>query len=210
MEGKARILQAVLPALKECASTVEQSGYIAQLSRTMGIEEGIIRQELSNYRGLPEDALQPSRTFRSKVRQVDNAVRRAGRIVIRLAWDDPGVLDDLTEQVPLASFPDALHGEILRYLEQRVEAGETADDASALAVLSEEAAGELSRARVEDCGGADLAMVYDDCVRVLRKAYLAVLYDQHRIRADALQKEGKDFLQELEESKRIKKEMEAL
>ncbi len=210
MEGKARMIQAVLPVLKECSSAVEQNGYITQISRLIGVEEGIIRQELSRYRGGPVDDLLPTRQIRQAVRQVDNAVRRAGRIVIRQVWNDSGTLLDLIEKVPLARFPYALHGEILSYLERQATAGESADDASALSHLSEAASDELSRALIEDTGGEEPLAVYDDCVRVLRKAYLAELYEQHRLRADTLQREGKDFLQELAESQRIKKEMDAL
>ncbi len=210
MEGKARILRAVLPVLKNCASVIEQGGYIVRLSRSIGIEEGIIRQEMENYRGDPSDEFSSARPVRQTVHQVDNAVRRAGRIVIRQVWNDPGTLVDLTEKVSLDDFPYALHGEILRYLEKQAEAGAAASDATALSELSEEAADELSRAVVEDTGNGDPQAAYDDCVRVLRKAWLATLYEQHRLQADNLQREGKDFLQELAESQRIKKEMESL
>ena len=210
MEGKARALTAILPVLREC-SAVERSGYVSRLARTLGVEEGIIWQELRQYRGDPADELHPIRApIRKLVRQADNAVRRAGRIVIRQVWDDPGILAHLSALIPLEDFPYPLHGVILRYIAERAARGDASDDAAALAALDEAAADELSRALVEDAGGEDSLRLYDDCLRVLRRAYLTPLYEEHRLRADTLEKEGRDFWQELAESQRIKKEMDDL
>ena len=210
MEGKARALAAILPVLREC-SAVERSGYVSRLTRTLGVEEGIIWQELRQYRGDSAEALRPMRApIRKLARQVDNAVRRAGRIVVRQAWEDPGVLAHLSAMIPLEEFPYPLHGVILRYLKERAERGGASDDAAALAGLDEAAADELSRALVEDTGGEDAMTLYDDCLRVLRRAYLTPLYEEHRLRADTLEKEGQDFWKELAESQRIKKEMDDL
>lgn len=148
--------------------------------------------------------------IRKLARQADNAVRRAGRIVIRQVWNDPGTLAHLSALIPLADFPYPLHGVILRYLAERAERGDASDDAAALAELDEAAADELSRALVEDTGGEDSLKLYDDCLRVLRRAYLTPLYEEHRLRADTLEKEGRDFWQELAESQRIRKEMDDL
>lgn len=210
MEGKARALTAILPVLREC-NAVERSGYVSRLTRTLGVEEGIIWQELRQYRGDPAEAVRPMRVpIRKLARQVDNAVRRAGRIVIRQVWNDPGTLAHLSALIPLAEFPYPLHGVILRYLAERAERGGASDDAAALADLDEVAADELSRALVEDTGGEDSLKLYDDCLRVLRRAYLMPLYEEHRLRADTLEKEGRDFRQELAESQRIRKEMDDL
>ncbi len=210
MEGKARALTAILPVLKEC-SAVERSGYVSRLTRTLGIEEGIIWQELRQYRGGSMAEMEPPRAaIRKLVRQADNAVRRAGRIVIRQAWNDAGTLVHLASLIPLDEFPYPLHGRILRYLEERASHGTPPDNAAALNELDEAAADELSRALVEDPGDEDSFKVYDDCVRVLRRAYLAPLYEEHRLRADMLEKEGRDFLQELAKSQRIRKEMDDL
>lgn len=210
MEGKARALTAVMPVLKSCGA-VERSGYISRLTRTLGVDEGIIQQELRQYRGAIESGPhQASVPIRRLVRQVDNAVRRAGRLVIRQAWQDPGTLVHLASFFAWEDFPVPLHGEILAYLEARAAEGAAVDDAAALAKLSEAAADELSRALVEELGEMEPIDVYDDCVRVLRRSHLASRYEMHRLRADALEKEGKDFLQELAESQRIKREMDDL
>ena len=194
-------------------NAVELNAYVARLTRTLGIDEGIIRSELRRYTGQPQDPLSPQKApIRQAVRQADNAVRRAGRIVIRQVWQDAGTLAHLTAVVPLAGFPNRLQGEILQFLAGKIQRGEPVNDALALEGLGEEAAAELSRALVEDLGGQDLIAAYEDCVRVLRRACLKQRYDEHRLRADAMEREGNttQALQELAESQRIQKEIKEM
>lgn len=213
LEGKSSALSQVLPVLQESVNAVELNAYVARLTRTLGIDEGIIRSELRRYTGQPQDPLSPQKApIRQAVRQADNAVRRAGRIVIRQVWQDAGTLAHLTAVVPLAGFPNRLQGEILQFLEGKIQRGEPVNDALALEGLGEEAAAELSRALVEDLGGQDLIAAYEDCVRVLRRACLKQRYDEHRLRADAMEREGNttQALQELAESQRIQKEIKEM
>ena len=213
LEGKSSALNQVLPVLKESVNAVELNAYVARLTRTLGIDEGIIQSELRRYSGQPQDAAQLQKTpLRRAVRQVDNAVCRAGRIVIRQIWQDTGTLAHLTAMVPLEQFPNRLHGMILRFFAEKLQRGEAVQDALAINELGEEAAAELSRALVEDPGGQDLMTAYEDCVRVLRREYLKQLYDEHRLRADAMEREGQDTeaLQELAESQRIQKEIKEM
>ena len=73
----------------------------------------------------------------------------------------------------------------------------------------EEAMEELSRALTEDYDGQNFTLLYTECLRTLRKAYLKKLYEQHRLLADELERrDDPGFLRELEESQRIKKEMD--
>ena len=213
LEGKSSALSQVLPVLQESVNAVELNAYVARLTRTLGIDEGIIRSELRRYTGQPQDPLSPQKApIRQAVRQADNAVRRAGRIVIRQVWQDAGTLAHLTAVVPLAGFPNRLQGEILQFLAGKIQRGEPVNDALALEGLGEEAAAELSRALVEDLGGQDLIAAYEDCVRVLRRACLKQRYDEHRLRADAMEREGNttQALQELAESQRIQKEIKEM
>ena len=56
-----------------------------------------------------------------------------------------------------------------------------------------------------------MSELYDDCLKKLRKSYLASLFEEHRQRAIQLELAGDDgFLRELAESQRIKHEMDEL
>lgn len=211
MDGKAAALQEMLPVLYE-ANIVEQNEYIGRLTRILGIDEGIIRQELANYRGRPDELLQPRRApVRQAVRQVDNAVRRAGRIVIRQVWNDPDSILYLKSAVPLEEFPFAVHGEILRYLDEKNLRGEAFSDTAAMHELSGDAADELSRALVENLDSQDLMTLFEDCVKVLRKTVLRSRFEELRLKADALERANdSSFLDVLRESEAIRKEMDGL
>ena len=191
---------------------MEQNEYIGRLTRTLGIDEGIIRQELANYRGRPDESLQPRRApVRQAVRQVDNAVRRAGRIVIRQIWNDPDSILYLKCAVPLEKFPFTVHGEILRYFDDKITRGEAFSDTAAMSELSGDAADELSRALVENLDGQDLMQLFEDCVRVLRKTVLQLRFEELRLKADALERANdSSFLEVLRESESIRKEMDGL
>ena len=80
-----------------------------------------------------------------------------------------------------------------------------------LSELSEPAAEELSRAMVEDLGGRDEAEAYLDAVQALRKAYLYAQYLWHTQQSERLLQAGDEgYLEELNEVKRIKDEMDGM
>ncbi len=214
LEGKVNALTAMLPVLDGIKNAVELNAYITRIANVLGIDEGAVRTELSRYAhssSTESQAAAPKATMRRVVRQVDDAIRRAGRIVIRAAWEDSGVLAHLTAVIPLGRFPNKLHGEILQLIQRQSETGGRPDDLVAADALSEEAAAELSRSLVEDLGGQEAMEAYEDSVKVLRKVYLQGLYEEHSQRADELERRGDNgFLQELAESQRIKNEMDEL
>ncbi len=212
LEGKSRALRAVLPVLK-ALNVVEQGEYIQRMKSVLGIDEGIIRQELARFR---EEAivaeLRPEHApSRMPVREPNDAVCRAGRLVIRMAWNDPGAAVPVVAMLGDEPFPNAIHEQIWRYLAALAEKGEQPKDAEAMESLGEDASAELSRALVEETAGREPGRLYEDCVRVLLRAHLAAQFEKHRLLADAMQREGNsNFLQELKESQRIKEEMDNL
>lgn len=209
MDGKNRALRQLLPVLKSLGA-VEQSAYIQRLQSALGVDEGVIRQELALFRGEGAAAGSvPAAALRRPVCAADDAVRRAGRALIRMAWADPGAAIPVVAEMGGGAYPYPPHGTILRYLASLGEAGLLPRDADAAAALGDEAAEELSRALVEEAAGEEA--LYDDCVRALVLARLRAAFEEHRLRADAMEREGNsDFLQELAESQRIKQEIDRL
>ena len=217
LEGKVNALTAMLPVLAGIQNAVELNAYTTRIAQTLGIDEGAIRTELSRFLRQPGDpglenaVHNANAVVRRAVRQADDAIRRAGRIVVRSAWQDAGVLAHLTAVVPLAAFPNKLHAEILQFIQDKSERAEALDDVAVSEELSEDAAAELSRALVEESAGQETMEAYEDSVKTLRKVYLQGLYDEHSQKADVLQRRGDNgFLQELAESQRIKNEMDEL
>lgn len=205
-EGKNQALRAMLPVLSGLSDTV-LSEYTKSLAQTLLIDEGLIREELRRYRQQPpnvEDV--PAREpVRQVVRENDTALRKAGRLLIRAAYQDTEVLEDILKALPLEGIQDEVQREVLHAIQKRGEAGTQPD----LSGMSESAAEELSRALVEDLGGREEAEAYADSLKVLRHAYLSAQYLFHTQRAESLLKAGDAaYIDELKEAKGIKDEMD--
>ncbi len=212
LEGKSDVLSAVAPVLADMGNVVEQAGYISMLASMLGIDEGMIRAQVNHSSGA---GFSDSRAVRPAIRrasaQADDAVSKAGRAMIRLLWNDTGMLEHLLAFIPVEGFSSPAHREILMYLKNNFQNGSSWDAVIASGALSEEAAAELSRAFVEEVSDREPEEIYEDCLTILRRDYLSRLYEQHRLLADKLERQGDaDFLKELSESQRIKKEMDEL
>ena len=218
LDGKNRALRACLPTLR-AAGAVEQNAYIHFLQSNLGIDEGIIRQELAMYRSdEPQAELRPA-PRRQAVRSVDDAVRRAGRALIRMAWEDAGVAVLAVAELGGEPFPYPLHGELLRYIASCAEQGEAPSEERVAERFGEEAEAELSHALTEETPDKDGPHeerldkdgLCDAWVRAIRIAQMRAAFEEHRLRADAMEREGNsNFLQELQKSQRIKQEIDQL
>lgn len=207
LDGKVKALHEMMPVLAGIREAAVRSEYERRLAQTLMLDEGIVRSELHHYRPEAEDAVR--QPIRKAVAKPDTALRKAGRLVIRMAWQDAAVIAHLETIVPLEGIRDPAQREILAFLKAAAEKGCPVDDMSA-ATLSDEAAAELSRSLVEDLGGRDETEAYDDSLRVLRKAYLNALYTEHSRKANEYAQNGQHeaCLQELNEVNKIKHEMD--
>lgn len=207
LDGKVKALHEMMPVLAGIREAAVRSEYERRLAQTLMLDEGIVRSELHHYRPEAEDAVR--QPIRKAVSKPDTALRKAGRLVIRMAWQDAAVIAHLETIVPLEGIRDPAQREILTFLKAAAEEGRPVDDMSA-ATLSDEAAAELSRSLVEDLGGRDETEAYDDSLRVLRKAYLNALYTEHSRKANEYAQNGQHeaCLQELNEVNKIKHEMD--
>ena len=207
LDGKVKALHEMMPVLAGIREAAVRSEYERRLAQTLMLDEGIVRSELRHYRPEAEEAVR--QPIRKAVAKADTALRKAGRLVIRMAWQDAAVIAHLETIVPLEGIRDPAQREILAFLKAAAEEGRPVDDMSA-ATLSDEAAAELSRSLVEDLGGRDETEAYDDSLRVLRKAYLNALYTEHSRKANEYAQNGQHeaCLQELNEVNKIKHEMD--
>ena len=208
LDGKVKALHEMMPVLAGIREAAVRSEYERRVAHTLMLDEGIVRSELRHYRPEAEEA-QVRQPIRKVVAKPDTALRKAGRLVIRMAWQDAAVIAHLETIVPLEGIRDPAQREILTFLKAAAEEGRPVDDMSA-ATLSDEAAAELSRSLVEDLGGRDETEAYDDSLRVLRKAYLNALYTEHSRKANEYAQNGQHeaCLQELNEVNKIKHEMD--
>lgn len=209
-EGKRRALEALLPVLDALSGTV-LGEYSKKIARQLMVDEGLVREALSSYRRepLPPEVSPARAPVRRAVHRADGALQKAGRVLIRAACKDRGVLTHFSAFVPLTGIADEAQREVLEAIQRQAGAGGAA--MPELSELSEPAAEELSRAMVEDLGGRDEAEAYLDAVQALRKAYLYAQYLWHTQQSERLLQAGDEgYLEELNEVKRIKDEMDGM
>ena len=214
LEGKVKALHAMLPVLTGIREPAVLGEYIKRLSQALLLDEGIVRDEFRRFghQPLPEDSGVVQREpIRQVVRRTDTALQRAGRIVIRLAFQDVGILAHFATMVPLNDVSDEPQREILLALQELAAQGKNSNDTEMANKLSETAMAELSRAMVEDLGVLSETEAYSNAVRVLRKAYLNMRYVEHSQRAAELARQGDTaYVAELNQAQKIKSEMEEL
>ena len=214
LEGKVKALHAMMPVLVGIREPAVLGEYIKRLSQALLLDEGIVRDEFRRFghQPLPEDSGPVQREpIRQVVRRTDTALQRAGRIVIRLAFQDAGILAHFATMVPLTDVGDESQREILLALQEFAAQGKNSNDTELANKLSEAAMAELSRAMVEDLGVLSETEAYSNAVRILRKAYLNMRYVKHSERAAELARQGDAaYVAELNQAQKIKSEMEEL
>ena len=213
LDGKVRALHEMLPVLAGIKETAVRSEYEKKLAQILLLDEGVVRDELRRYaRGAVAEENAPVRApIRQAVQQQDNAIRRAGRIIVRMVWQDVSLIHHVESVLPLAGIGDPVQREILSFLQDLSSQGQVPDDVTAAEKLSEDAAADLSRALVENLGGRAETEAYNDSLKVLRKAYLNMLFVEHSRKADAYMKAGNAaYVDELTEVMKIKDEMDEL
>jgi len=211
LEGKVRALHEMLPVLRGIRDAAELAEYRKKIARVLMLDEGIVASEIGHYAGSRDPGPQVQVRGRPAATPQDNALRRAGRIMIRTAWQDVSVLAHVRAMLPLDSIHDDAQREIMEFLFSCQEQGKPMDDVVATESLSEAAATELSRAMVETLGGREEAEAYRDSIQVLRKAYLNTLYMQHSRKAEEYLRSGNPgYREELAEVQKIKEEMDGL
>ena len=206
VEGQRTALRAMLPVLAEL-DAVTRAAYVRQTAAELFLDEGVVADALRSFlrRGGGEEP-SPVRAAvqRAPVRQADDALRRAGRELIAAVWRDPALLTEILSFVPLADFPDAFIGEILRTMEQQLAAG-GALDADFITAQPTAAGAELTRAIAEE--GRTPAS-YREALGTLRRAYLTAALARHTRRAEEMMQAGKAaYIDELNEVKKIQDEI---
>ncbi len=204
VEGRRSALAEMLPVLAEL-DEVARASYIRQTAAELFLDEGVVTDALRRFlRQGSVETPPPASVQRVPVRQVDDALRRAGRELLAAIWRDPALLTEILSFIPLENFPDERIAEILRAMEEHRAAGGVFD-ADFIAAQPAAAGSELTRTLVEEGRTAES---YREAMGVLRRAYLTTELARHTRRAEEMMQEGKEaYIDELNEVKRIQDEI---
>lgn len=199
-DGKLEALREMLPVLAGVKNEAVKVEYRKKLSKELMIDEGVIINELKGTRtvSFSENA---NYTRKAEVRR-ENALDKAGRIIIKEAVEDEGTIDYIKEVLPLELVENESQREIFKML------FENGGDYN-IEGLSEEAAAELSRAIVENYEG-EKTDVYIDAIKTFEKQDLKIKLEKKGKEIETVMANGEEFLSLLAELKDIKEKLNIL
>ena len=209
LEGKVAVVVKLVPILAETDNAVEVNLHIAAISQKLGIDETSIRSELSKYLSKNNQHTGQNKISLTKtIANVDNANIAAGRNLIQVIWNDNSKIDYVKANLNLEELNNEYHQEIISFILNSFSQGTVINEIVAGKKLSEKANAELSCSLMNEIATEYDMKFIDDCIKTIRLAYLNYRYEQHRLKADELERMGESsFLQELAESQRIKNEI---
>lgn len=217
LEGKVSVVGQVIPAIALLDNAVAVNGYITQLSQTLTIDEGAIRSELRKYlhQQTKKDKYVKSgengKGLKSLADAHPTAVTVAERQIIRLMCDDQALVPYVAAQITPEDLQIHARQEIIKSIFDAYNTGKQIEPAALSVALSVEASTELSHIMLIDTQFQDVVQTVDDCIKTIRLARLSEQYEQHRLRADELERMGDSgFLQELAQSQRIQHEIKKI
>ncbi|MBP2641620.1 MAG: primase [Firmicutes bacterium] len=210
LEGKVSVVGKLLPALAVSDNAVEVNAYIVKIAQILALDEQSIRSELRKFQTSQQTNLvtkQKKEVFAGS-RKMNEATHQAEQLLIRLMCENQQFIEVIQERLNISSIQDQNHLEIIHSIYITYEQKNDFDPAAITSELTEPAAAEFSQIMMSESNFDDIQRILSDCLRTIQVAYLNHLYEQHRLRADELERLGdSSFLQELAESQRIKNEI---
>jgi DNA primase len=218
LEGKVAVVAKALPALIQSNNAVEIDGHITRLSQILSIDESAIRSEFNKY-AINNKKDKIVKTGKNGYNTTSVPVSRrtvqknatAEQHLIRLMCEDPALISYVQVQLSADDFQDESRREIINSLFHAYNSGNQLAPATLANSLSDNASIELSHIMLIDGQTSDVTRMVDDYIKAIRLTRLKILYEQHRLRADELERLGDSrFQEELAESKRINDEIKLL
>ena len=195
LDGKVRALHDMLPALAGLRDEAKRIYYQKKLAGALMLDEGVVRNEIGRVgRFVPT-----VQTARKAVRRRENALDRAGRILIKEAVEDEAALSYLKETLPTDIIESESQKEIFARL---FEYGADMD----ITKLSEDAAAELSRALMEEYESE----AYIDALKLFERQDLNIRYQRKSRELEEAIIRGDDGEEALEALREIKKALSEL
>ena len=218
VQGKIAVVGKVIPILAETDNAVIVNAHITRLSQVLAVDESALRSEIRKYivQVKKDKNVKPGKTMNMALlyKQPASAVIQAERQLIRLMCDDLSLIPYVLAKLSPQEIQGTLQQEIINFIVDAYNMENNITQAAFTAGvnnLSEKASNEFSHIMLMENQFDDVVQLVDDCIKTIRLAHLTVLYEQHRLLADELERMGdSNFLQELAESQRIKHEISKL
>ena len=217
LEGKVAVVSKIVPILAEADNAVEVNAYIASISQTLAIDESAIRSEVRKFlfQQQKDKNVNKGKNISNMlvVKQPSVALEQAESHIVRLMCGDSSLIPYIKEKLSIEEIQGENRREIINLIFKEYNMGKDITDTAWTMMLSEAANAELSHIMLIDIqyNDTDNIKMVDDCIKNMRLTNLKFLYEQHRLRADELERLGDSgFLQALAESQRINDEINKL
>lgn len=216
LEGKVKVVSSLVPVLAQTHNAVAFNAYVARISQALGIDESAVRSEIQKFLFTQQKDKNVKKgqdiKINTMISQVDNAVVRAGRHMIKLLWDDNSIIPYLAARLELGEFSKPEHREIIGFFIECNKKAEMINEVTASLQLTQEAYAELSHCLLIEMEQADnLQEIVEDYIRTIHLSFLKGQYREHCQKADELERMGdKGFRQELAKIQQIKDEIDGL
>jgi DNA primase len=217
LEGKVAVVSKIVPILAEADNAVEVNAYIASISQTLAIDESAIRSEVRKFlfQQQKDKNVNKGKNISNMlvVKQPSIALEQAESHIIRLMCGNSSLIPYIKEKLSIEEIQGENRREIINLIFKEYNMGKDITDTAWTMMLSEAANAELSHIMLIDIqyNDTDNIKMVDDCIKNMRLTNLKFLYEQHRLRADELERLGDSgFLQALAESQRINDEINKL
>lgn len=215
LEGKVAVVSKLVPVLGAANNAVEVNSHIARISQALAIDESAIRSEVRKFlfQTQKDKNVKTGKNISNIIvaRTPTVATEQAERHIIRLMCEDRSLIPHIEMNLPIEDIQGEHRREIVKLIFNDFNMGKNITDSAWTMSLSEVANAELSFIMLIDIQYNDMVKMVDDCIKSMRLTKLKGLYEEHRLRADELQRVGDSrFLQELAESQRINNEINKL
>lgn len=209
LAGKVDAVSNILPFLLECKSEIEAAEHMRRLAQRLTIDEGLIVEE---YRKATRKNGARRENVYVPVPDVKkiSVTRQAEEQLLAVLLEEPYLADNCQEVVQQTGWSDPALAQIYAYLAALTEANAFTIDKlnDALDGAGQSA---LAGIRTRAVPTQDGEQFVKACLRQLRRSYLEQEYEKHRLLADEYERLADErFMQELQETQRIKDEIKKL
>ena len=216
IDGKIRALQEILPVVAKFEDAVTRNEYCKRIAAALTLDETLVDNEWDKFSKAAEHSPpdRPSVVQRQRLSgDDDTVVRRAGEILLRMAWHEGDMLDCVLALVPRKMFTP-LHQEIIGWLETCAAQNIRHDQMNAAKDLTEAANAELSRVLINganDPRDTEVAL-FEDALQIMQRAALKRQYNELLAQADKYKSSGdeKAYVEAVRKSLKIKTEIDNL
>ena len=209
LAGKVDAVSNILPFLLECKSEIEAAEHMRRVAQRLTIDEGLIVEEYrkaTKRNGVKRESAYVPVLDVKKI----SITRQAEEQLLAVLLEEPYLADNCQVVLQCTGWSDPVLAQIFAVLQALIQANTFTIDKlnDALDGAGQSALAGIRTRAVPTQNGEQFV---EACLRQLQRNYLEQEYEKHRLLADEYERSADErFMQELQETQRIKDEIKKL